>query len=100
MKGSTTTTKIIVVLSTLLLLLLWQLGAIFLDAEIILPRVGPTLATIVELIKEPPFSLNLLATIGRALKSFLIILVVGGVLGVLAGYSERLRAFLIPFLLL
>jgi NitT/TauT family transport system permease protein len=100
MKGSTSTTKIIMVLSTLLLLLVWQLGAVLLDAEIILPRVGPTLAKFVQLVKQPPFSLNLLATVGRALKSFLIIFVVGGVLGVLAGYSEKLRAFLVPFLLL
>ena len=60
MKGSTSTTKIIVVLSTLLLLLVWQLGAVLLDAEIILPRVGPTLAKFVQLVKQPPFSLNLL----------------------------------------
>ncbi|MFA5468804.1 MAG: ABC transporter permease subunit [Sphaerochaetaceae bacterium] len=100
MKSSTWTTKLIVALSALLLLLLWQLAAVVLDAPIILPRVGPIAAKIVSLVQQKPFSLNLWATITRALKSFLIILGTGGILGVLAGYSPQLRAFLVPFLLL
>lgn len=83
--------------SSLLLLLLWQAGAFILDSQILLPKVGPVLSTLLSLAKDPPFTRNLMATVFRALQSFLIIMVAATSLGVLAGRVGWFSLFLKPF---
>ncbi|MFA5514559.1 MAG: ABC transporter permease subunit [Sphaerochaetaceae bacterium] len=100
MNRSTWTTKLVTALSLTLLLALWQIGSSALDAQIILPSVGQTFNSLVKLLRFKPFSLNIFATVVRALQSFLIIFVVGLLLGILAGYSRNFSAFLRPFLLI
>ncbi len=89
--------NLILVGSSLLLLLLWQGGAFFLDSQILLPQVGPVFSTLIDLAKKPPFTHNLVATVLRALESFLIIVFVATTLGVLAGRSPTFSLFLKPF---
>lgn len=91
-------TRLITALSVLVLLLLWQLGAVLLDSGVLLPTPGTTFSALSNLLSQKPFSLNVLATVGRALRSFLIIFFIGGVLGVLAGYAKPLHALLVPIL--
>src|SRR5690554_4790056 len=100
MRRSTWTTKLITALSVIILLVIWQVGAVWLDAAVILPTPGTTLSALVSLVQQKPFSLNIITTIGRALRSFLLIFIVGSFFGILAGYSKRVHAFLVPFLVL
>jgi NitT/TauT family transport system permease protein len=71
-----------------------------LDAQVLLPLPSTTARALVSLIQQSPFSLNVLATIGRALRSFLIIFLTGGLLGILAGYEKKFHAFLIPLVVI
>jgi len=80
------------------LLCLWQLGAVLVDARIILPGPGTVLASLVGLISAPPFSLNVGMTVARALESFLIIVVSGTLLGLLAGFFPVFQAAMSPLL--
>jgi NitT/TauT family transport system permease protein len=100
MNRSTWLTKSITVLSVLILLGLWQLGAYLLDSGVLLPTPGVTGSALMVLLQQKPFSLNVLATVIRALQSFIIIFLVGGLFGVMAGYSKKVHAFLIPVLVI
>jgi NitT/TauT family transport system permease protein len=98
MSRSTWTTKLTVVISLIILLAIWQVGSYLLDARVILPTVGDTLASLLNLLKFKPLSVNILATVNRSLQSFLIIFTIGTVLGLAAGYSKTFHAFLKPIL--
>jgi NitT/TauT family transport system permease protein len=100
MSRSTLATKLTLIISLLLLLATWQVGAILLDAQVILPTVGKTVEAFVQLLKFKPLSINILTTVSRSLKSFLIILISGTILGILAGYFKLIDAFLKPFLVI
>jgi NitT/TauT family transport system permease protein len=78
---------LVVLGSSLLLLLVWQLGAIVLDSQILLPRVGPVLSALVALFSTSPFPLDVGSTVLRAVESFCIILVSATFFGILAGRS-------------
>ena len=98
MRRSTWITNLVIAASVLLLLLIWELGAHALDAQVILPTPGATAVSFWSIINSKPFSLNIWTTVNRALQSFLIITSSGMVLGILAGYSPILHAFLKPLL--
>ncbi len=98
MNRSTWRTKAIVAASVLILLSLWQIGANLLDSGVLLPTPGTTFSAFTSLITQKPFSLNVLSTMGRALRSFLIIFTIGGVLGILSGFSPALHSLLLPIL--
>lgn len=100
MNRSTWLTKSVIALSVLVLLGIWQAGAILLDASVILPTPGETFTALFRLLRFRPLSVNMLATVGRALRSFLIIVSFGTALGILAGYSKLLHAFLQPLLVI
>lgn len=100
MNRSTWITNLITALSVLILLGIWQIGAVLLDAGVILPTPGTTFSALARVVQQKPFSLNILATVSRALQSFLIIFLVGGLLGILSGYSRSLHAFLVPLLVI
>ncbi|MGI6438892.1 MAG: ABC transporter permease [Sphaerochaetaceae bacterium] len=100
MPRSTLATKVVVVLSLLLLLGVWHIGSLVLDAQVILPTPSKTLSAFITLLQYKPLSVNLLTTVGRALKSFLIIVTVGSVLGIIAGYKPLFSAALQPLLVM
>lgn len=100
MPRSTWLTKLIIALSVLVLLGIWQLGAMLLDARVILPGPGETFGALLGLLHFRPLSMNILATVVRAVHSFFIIFAIGGALGILAGYSKSVDAFLQPILVI
>lgn len=100
MNRSTWLTRVITAISVLILLSLWQIGAMLLDSGVLLPTPTTTFSALSSLLSQKPFSLNVLATVGRALRSFLIIFAIGGVLGILAGYTKVFHAFLVPVLVI
>lgn len=100
MSHSTWTTKIVGAIAVLILLAVWQMGSVSLDASVILPTPASTLSVFGSLVSSRPFGLNVSATVSRALRSFAIIFLTGTVLGILAGYSPHVHAFLTPFLLI
>ena len=89
--------NLILLASSLLLLLFWQIGAVLLDSQILLPGIGPVLSALFSLMKEPPFTLNLLSTVLRALQSFCIIVLSATVLGIAAGRCNWFSLMLKPF---
>lgn len=68
--------------------------------RVILPTPHSTLVSVWKLLQYKPLSLHLLTTIGRALQSFLIIIILGGILGVAAGYNKLVAAALQPVVVL
>ena len=83
--------------SSLFLLLIWQVGATLLDSQILLPGLVPVFTTLIDLVKQPPFTINVWYTVLRAIESFLIIVVSATILGVLAGRFHFLSLALRPF---
>lgn len=98
MRTSTFRTKIITALSVLILLLLWQLAAVVIDAQVILPTPYTTSAALVNLIRYKPLSKHIFTTISRSLQSFLIIFVTGSLFGVVGAYYKGVDAALQPLL--
>ena len=83
--------------SSLVLLLLWQLGSSLLDSQILLPGLVPVFSALLDLIKQPPFTLNVWFTVLRALESFMIIVVSATILGLLAGRFTIISLVVRPF---
>lgn len=89
---------LIAVVSCVVLLCVWQLGAFLVDAQVILPGPGPVLGALGHIVSTRPFSLNIGMTVLRAFESFVIIVVSGTILGLLAGFIPWVRAALNPLL--
>ncbi len=89
--------NLVLLLASGILLGIWQVAAIWIDSQILLPSLGPVFTTLLTLVREPVFTSNVLFTVLRALESFLIILVSASILGgVLAGRYSLLSTFLRP----
>ncbi len=84
-------------MSSALLLALWQVGAHVLDSQILLPGLAPVFKTLVSIIGDGPFLANIGATVVRAFQSFLIIVILGSVAGVLGGNFPLFSAAMKPF---
>lgn len=89
---------LVAVVSCIVLLCLWQLGAMLVNAQVILPGPGPVMGSLVRIISLRPFSMNIGTTVLRALESFLIIVVSGLLLGVCAGVFPWVKSALNPLL--
>lgn len=100
MRRSTWTTKIVLALSIILLLVAWHVGSVLLAVPVILPAPLEVGSAFFRIVTSSPFSLNIAATVVRALESFVIIVFVGTLLGIAAGYSVHVQVFLQPFLAL
>lgn len=88
---------LVALISSALLLALWQVGAHVLDSQILLPGLAPVFKTLVSIIGDGPFLANIGATVVRALQSFLIIIILGSVAGVLGGNFPLFSAAMKPF---
>ncbi len=89
---------IYIVVSIASLLLIWQIGANLLDSEILLPSVSIVVNDLVGLLFKKSFSLDILFTVYRALKSFVIIVTSASILGILGGRFKPIGYYLSPFL--
>ncbi len=88
---------LVALISSALLLALWQVGAHVLDSQILLPGLAPVFKTLVSIIGDGPFLANIGATVVRAFQSFLIIVILGSVAGVLGGNFPLFSAAMKPF---
>ncbi len=88
---------LVALISSALLLALWQVGAHVLDSQILLPGLAPVFKTLVSIIGDGPFLANIGATVVRAFQSFLIIIILGSVAGVLGGNFPLFSAAMKPF---
>lgn len=88
---------LVALISSALLLALWQVGAHVLDSQILLPDLAPVFKTLVSIIGDGPFLANIGATVVRAFQSFLIIVILGSVAGVLGGNFPLFSAAMKPF---
>lgn len=85
--------------SSLLLMLVWQLGAMLIDSQILLPEVGPVVRALATLASSSPFALHVGITVSRALESFLIIVMSATILGILAGRSPFFSLLVKPMVI-
>lgn len=88
--------KYISVLSSLVLILIWYIASLILGAEVILPSPISVFKSFIELFSQKMFFQNIVVTVLRALESFVIIVVSGAVIGILAGRSSNLRNAVSP----
>jgi NitT/TauT family transport system permease protein len=84
------------ILSSFVLILIWELGAALLGASIILPTPLEVLKELANLVSSQDFVANLGFTILRALESFIIIVITGGVAGILAGRFHVFNSIIRP----
>lgn len=80
------------------LLVLWQVASVLMDAEIILPRPADVVTTFLAFFTSSSSWVAIGATVMRALRSFLVILAAGLVLGLAGGQSSAVSAAMRPFL--
>ena len=95
MKSKRTDT-LISILSSFVLILIWELGSLALGAPIILPSPLEVLKELANLVSSQDFLANLGFTILRALESFILIVITGGIAGVLAGRFQIFDSILKP----
>ena len=84
------------ILSSFVLILIWELGAALLGASIILPTPLEVLKELSNLVSSQDFLANLGFTILRAIESFIIIVITGGVAGILAGRFHVFNSIIRP----
>lgn len=87
-------------LSAVILLLVWQMLAMAVDREIIIPSPATTLAEMIRIITQPNFLLIIINTLRRAVIGFFIALTCGLGLGIAGGYSKAVYHLLKPLVLM
>lgn len=85
-----------VALSCAILLFLWELLAFKINNDIYLPTISQVIQSLIELIVEPKFYLDILFSIGRCFFSFAIAMLVSLFLGGISYISNIIRNFLKP----
>lgn len=79
-----------------LLLLIWYICALLVDREVILPMPFNVFIRMISIVQETYFISGLLYTCGRVILSFLIALILGVGLGIVAGIYKPVSLFLEP----
>ncbi|MCL6588947.1 MAG: ABC transporter permease subunit [Firmicutes bacterium] len=100
MPGSTTSHKWAAIVGIISILLIWQAAAVLINLPLILPSPWATLLQIKNLVMTHNFWAHLGATLRRGVTGFGLSLLLGLGLGLLAGKSELVQAFLRPFVIL
>lgn len=100
MKISTWKTRLIVVFSTLALLLSWYIGARALNIPVLLPSPIHTFEALGSIVMHNLFWQHVSTTLIRGAVSFLIIVSVSTLLGLLSGFFPFMKAFLTPLLVI
>lgn len=91
-------TYLLLIISIVILLIIWQVASSSLNSEILLPNVSSVLKTFVGLFSTKTFYQDLGFTIYRAFKSFVIIVILGTIFGVLGGRFKSVGLLLSPLL--
>lgn len=98
MKISTNRYKLISFAAVIILLFLWKGLALYFDSDFILPHPERTLVKTLTLFGESQFLLIVGATTLRGVLGFIVSLLFGIVLGIIAGVSRDFNAFIKPIL--
>ncbi|MFO8022366.1 MAG: ABC transporter permease [Perlabentimonas sp.] len=98
MKISITKKRIISLASIGFMLVAWKILAMYFNSDFIIPPPGKTLITTIGLFGESQFLQIIGATVLRGLIGFIISLIAGVSIGILAGISPNFNAFLKPIL--
>ncbi|MFP4555271.1 MAG: ABC transporter permease [Bacteroidales bacterium] len=98
MKIFITKRRTISLVSIVFMLVAWKLLAMYFDSDFIIPPPEKTLFTTLSLFGESQFMQVIGATILRGLIGFVISLITGVGIGILAGISPNFNAFLKPIL--
>ena len=98
MKHSIWRTSLVTALTVVILLGIWQAAAVVMGIPIILPEPVSVLGEFLSFFSNPDSWVAIGATVARALRSFLIIMASGLVLGLLGGQSRTVSAVMRPVL--
>ncbi len=90
--------RYIVFISAILLLVIWQVASLVVDSAILLPSPISAMGVLVSYLSEAVFWGNVWETVLRALKSFLLTMAAGIILGLLSGLVTRVRYMLSPLI--
>lgn len=96
MKNSTK--NIIILASVAVMLILWEVAALRIDSEQIMPGPAATLTSTVGLFGQKDFVAIVFSTILRGIVGFLIAAIAGVILGIIAGINEGFNAFMKPWI--
>ena len=77
---------------------IWEVLSIIVNKSVLLPSPWSVIEKMATLISSPGFYTSLGATLYRVIIAFLSALVVGSLLGLLAGYSQKIREYLDPLI--
>jgi len=99
MKISFTSKQYVSLASVIFMLAIWKILAMHFDSDFILPPPEKTLMTILSLFGNPRFLTIVGATVLRGLAGFVISVILGVSLGVIAGINPHFNAFLRPVLI-
>lgn len=89
--------SLILTVSVIFVIVLWYLASFVIDASVILPKPHEVLFDLLKLVISPAFFKSIIATVLRALESFIVIVISGAVLGLVAGIFPYAEVFLKPF---
>lgn len=98
MKRSTWRSRLFILVSSVILLILWQITALIVDASILLPTPVEVFGQLFESFSSSDLWADLWATIVRSLESFLLIVSLSLLLGLIFGESKDLQLFFKPIL--
>lgn len=98
MKRSIWRSRSFILLSAVLLLLIWQLAALIVDASILLPTPLEVFGQLAGVFSSSDHWADLWATIVRSLESFVLIVALSLLFGLLIGESRDLQLFFKPLL--
>lgn len=99
MRDSTTGTKFLHIASVAFFLGIWWFAAVIVGSEIILPTPGETIRSLLVIISNPNFWPSVVATTTRGLAGFFLSLVLGLMIGILAGLSKTARILIQPLMI-
>ncbi len=99
MKKSKGSKGYIFYISIFIMIVIWQVLAMILDYEIILPSPKSTLLRLIDMILNEPhiYFKAVLHTITRGLVAVIIIIILGVIFGLIMGVNKNVYSFLIPY---
>ncbi len=98
MKNSILKDKEFSLLSKLILIGLWALLSGLIDKEVILPSIGSTIVSLIDIIRAPGFLGIILHSLLRSAIGFIISLLLAMVLGIISSYSRFVYQLMQPVL--
>ncbi|EGT3616253.1 ABC transporter permease subunit [Clostridium perfringens] len=90
--------KKLVFLSSIILFIIWQLASMIIGSEVILPSPYLTFKGVIEVVKSNDFFKIIISTLGRAVISFILALIIAIGLGVASAFNKYIYNFMVPIL--